>query len=352
MSTLEAIARAGDEALDSDARHAGSLDLYEILVNRARTLGFDDSGFEARSYQDAQDDFDRKIREAIPDDPSVVIAALQEHVITPDSYRRMSESLAAYWHSNRLEDELRAGSLAVITNHHYFTDLFLLPAVIRDLRQGFDPYAARRNVLVLSRLMATREIDLENDGNRIPVPIAISFVARQLHTVQELPDGAPRAATALRESWNDATKAMWATIASDAGNILYLAGGGGPDAEVDSPGGRQLLIKPVNHEAARLLSNADADRAPDEPPRRITVIGLFVSCPFGRLKACPSEATFAFTEPRRPHSRREIDDLMHEIAAAGAPLVREQFPGGVFYVSDREAFATRTAAPQRPVAIP
>lgn len=335
---LDETARTAELPLDTRVREVGARDLFHLLVARARAIGIDRLGFEERSYAEARSDFERHVS-GVAGEARDLVAALHRRVITAASYRDLVDAVAAYWHGHDLESALRSGSVAVLTPHHYLTDVVLPAAALWEFRRRFDAHAADRNVLILSRLMATRTFDPHGNGALVPVvPSLLGPVSRVLHTIQALPHGARQETRMLRRAWNHVTGRAWATLAAQPGNVLHLAPGGGPAVETASPAGRQLLLRSANHQIGRLLRPA-GDL--EDPPRPITVIGLFMSCPF-KPEPGPSDARFGFLPPRKLSAPSDIHDVMHEVAAVGTSLLAREFPAGVRYVSNHAQFAALT----------
>ncbi len=331
-----------DEVCDlTSAREALEVDpdavqeLRRLYVGFAETEEFRQLGFETRIDDRALDDFVNPYHEAATGPEAErgfndFLDALALTIITPQSQQEFSQGWVAYWEEHGLEQRLKEGSICVLTNHRFFTDLLIASATLHDARQE-DPDAARRINQVYGRLMSTQQVDIGDGQGSQPVTQRLKVVGRQIHTVQQLP-GMSDDAIAMRRRLNDVTKECQDSLFSHPGNIVIETGSGGMD--LVTPDGSELLIGPVNKELARLIF--DRGQGPG-----ITVCGLFISGnAFRNGRMTPADARFGFVEPRQPHTEQDVADVFHEMAEVATTHLQDEFDA-VRYPESREELVTR-----------
>jgi hypothetical protein len=295
-----------------------SLSDEEQLFNAyyERVSGF--PGFRQRAFAEAHDDFVATEHAAIDGLSPEIFRPVINRIIRPESYERFKSELSQYWQEYDLESGLDNRSYCILTNHRFFSDLPVAMAEVRDMRDH-DPAAASRNVLVVGKMIPTMEVDINGDGNFAAVTTFLSMGGRQLQSVPGLSADATKEMRVLANNWNGDFKAAFHKYASMPGYIILEAGSGTHDQP--SPDGRQLVMKRVNAETARLMLNPI-----------LTIIPIFFSCDsFAPEGLVPAEANYQLLPPRSFQTINDLHRTMAEIAQAGSELLADEFPDGVVY---------------------
>lgn len=289
--------------------------LYDMYTERIA----DFPGFGQRPFNEAREDFEKTIIESEDGADIEFVRMVLTQLVQPEAYVNLKQDIGHYWQQHGLEKDLKTYSYCIVTNHRFFSDLPVIAGAIRDLRRE-DPYAARRNLMVVGKMIPGMNVDIFRNGQPFDVTPLLAMAARQLQSVPKLPEDATEAMKAQRRIWNEDFKKAATEAATTPGNILYIAASGSHDV----PKGDRLEMQSVNQETAKLLCTP-----------RLKVIPMYFSCDsFGPEGIEPAVPKYRLLPPRTLHEEDQVYELMAEFATIGTELLAEEFPKGVYYRRD------------------